>query len=717
MGRFKDLYRYTDGWYSPNCPVIILAGALLQDTEDNALIVQLKLRNISNKSIVCCKVSIKTFEVNGKECEEIKDFSYLDINVALGGEFGVQTPIKLTSNLARKFVATVSEVVYSDSKVVRYDDGEWISIPSSIPLDAHFKVAEQVKQFQLECGDNYKFLPQKISGLFLCACDTLNQGEDSKCTSCGRRYSYFEPKLDIEYLNKLIEERHEKERLQKEKKEQERLENETKRREKLIKAKKIAIKISIITAILAAIVTVIYFTVTKFIPDYKYNKAVELHSQCNYDEAIVAFTNLNGYRDSENQIIICQYDKAMNLIHSGDYDNGYQLLRSVGMYYDAESIITSTEYSRGIQCIEDLDYQNAISFFEYSIDYEDSQEKIYQCHLELGRIELDSENLDGAIEEFIAANHYGDSDDCLGIAYDLKGDIEFNNLNYEAAIEYYELSNNDSQISECYFNLAELAYSDGNYLEAAEYYNDVTTHSDSDVLAQESYYNYVSEAYLVEDESSTYYNSLIAILNKLDTEIYTDVPDMIMATKYNKADALFDEGDYEGAVTAFEAISDYRDSNSRIKEAKYQYIITHRNSTNSTTYEYLCDLRSIGYSDTRSIYNELYAWVADVKPVSSSSSNTRVSYFSRYDDFYFRISLSGGPPDWSAETTIRATFTFPNGSTSTVNWGTGEEWSDGTYAYCWFYYNNPYYGSSGTGTLRVYDSNGNKIGEASVDIY
>lgn len=716
MGRFKDLYKNTDGWYSPSCPVIILAGALLQDTEDNSLIAQLKLRNIGNKNIVCCKVSLKTFEVNGKECEEITDFSYLDLNIALNGEFGVQTPIKLTSNLARRFVASVSEIVYSDSKVVRYDE-KWTSIPSSIPLDAHLKHAEQVKQFQLECGDNYRFLPQKIGGLFLCACDTLNQGEESKCTSCGRRYSYFEPKLDIEYLNRLIEERQEKERLEKEKKEQERLENETKRKEKLDKAKKTAIEISIIIAILAVIITAIYFAVTKFIPDYKYNKAVELHNQGNYDEAIVAFTDLNGYRDSENQIIVCQYDKAMNLIAIGDYDSGYQLLRTVGLYYDAEAIITSTEYSRGIQCIENADYQNAISFFEYSIDYEDSQEKIYQCHFELGRLALENEDLDLAVEEFIAANHFGEADDYLSQTYDLKGDVEFNNSNFEEAMAFYELSDNSSQISECYFNLAELAYTEGDYLTAGQYYEEVTTHSDSGTLAQDAYYNYVSEAYLVEDESVSYYNSLIIILNKLDEEIYTDVSSMILDTKYNKANALYNQGDYDDAVDAFEEISDYRDSSSRIKEAKYQYIITHRNSYDTTTYEYLCDLIAIGYSDTRTIYSDLYAWEAEVKPVSGSNSNTRVYSFSRYDNFYFLIELSGGPPDWSAETTIRATFTYPNGSTSTVNWGTDEEWSDGSYAHCWFYYTNPYYGSTGTGTLRVYDSNGNRIGEASVEIY
>ena len=67
-----------------------------------------------------------------------------------------------------------------------------------------------------------------------------------------------------------------------------------------------------------------------------------------------------------------------------------------------------------------------------------------------------------------------------------------------------------------------------------------------------------------------------------------------------------------------------------------------------------------------------------------------------------------------AETKIKYTGYFPDGDTSSGAWD--DKWSDGTYATCWFYYNNPAYGKQGTFKLKVFDGNGNLIGEKTVKI-
>ena len=79
------------------------------------------------------------------------------------------------------------------------------------------------------------------------------------------------------------------------------------------------------------------------IPNRKYNSAVDLYNAGKYDEAIGAFKELNGYKDSEEQITKCEttiknnkYNRAMELIDSGDYEAAYTLLNGLD-YKDSAS--------------------------------------------------------------------------------------------------------------------------------------------------------------------------------------------------------------------------------------------------------------------------------------------------------------------------------------------------------------------------------------------
>ena len=47
--RYKSLFKLEEGVYSCGSPIIINAGALLNDTQNEKILVQLKLTNINNK--------------------------------------------------------------------------------------------------------------------------------------------------------------------------------------------------------------------------------------------------------------------------------------------------------------------------------------------------------------------------------------------------------------------------------------------------------------------------------------------------------------------------------------------------------------------------------------------------------------------------------------------------------------------------------------------
>ena len=72
------------------------------------------------------------------------------------------------------------------------------------------------------------------------------------------------------------------------------------------------------------------------IPNGKYNAAVNLYNAGKYDQAITAFTELKGYKDSDTQITKCEtaindakYSAAVELFNAKKYDDAYKVFSSL----------------------------------------------------------------------------------------------------------------------------------------------------------------------------------------------------------------------------------------------------------------------------------------------------------------------------------------------------------------------------------------------------
>lgn len=118
--RFVNVFKLAPNLHTKGCPIIVEAGALLKDTETGNMIAQLKMKNIGEKAIVSCKVSLNAYENNGTEIEGVKDYSYLDLNVATGDEFGGKTPIFLPVDITRSFSVIINEIVFKDKTSVSF---------------------------------------------------------------------------------------------------------------------------------------------------------------------------------------------------------------------------------------------------------------------------------------------------------------------------------------------------------------------------------------------------------------------------------------------------------------------------------------------------------------------------------------------------------------------------------------------------------------------
>jgi len=198
--RFQRLFTLTPNLYSKDCPVMIEAGALQKDTLSNKVLTQIKMKNISDKTISSCKVSIKAYENNGSEVEGVSDFSYLDLDARPGETFGSKTPIYIPEQTTRSFSASVSEIVFDDGTVLKVQEDGWKPAPNRKPVTEQFS-ANLVQQLSLEMGHEAKYIPEEKDGLFLCSCGEINLDSVKNCNSCGNSLESLHGLMNKENLN------------------------------------------------------------------------------------------------------------------------------------------------------------------------------------------------------------------------------------------------------------------------------------------------------------------------------------------------------------------------------------------------------------------------------------------------------------------------------------------------------------------------------------
>lgn len=112
--RFSRLFSLPENLGQYGCPVLISAGALLKDNNTGKLLVQLKLRNISEQVVKSVKIKINAYDTAGCELKGVEAFSYLDLAAGRDKEFGNRTPIILSDKTTRSFSAEILSVAFMD---------------------------------------------------------------------------------------------------------------------------------------------------------------------------------------------------------------------------------------------------------------------------------------------------------------------------------------------------------------------------------------------------------------------------------------------------------------------------------------------------------------------------------------------------------------------------------------------------------------------------
>ena len=267
----------------------------------------------------------------------------------------------------------------------------------------------------------------------------------------------------------------------------------------------------VLAAIFLALIIFVLIYIFIIIPNGNYNDALALKNAGKYSEAIVAFQELNGYKDSEDQIKEC------------------------------EQLLLDSQYNAGIVAMNNQEYQKAMSIFGNIVDYKDVSSKLRECKYQYAMDLTQQERFGEAYSYFYELKDYKDSAEqikkykerMLQEQYDIALGL-MTNGQYADAIKAFEIlggfKDSASKITQC-----------------------------EQMIAKEKQYN--SAISLM---NAGKYSEAITAFKALNG--YNDSAAKITACEYNNAVTLMRAGKYVAAYKSFESINGYKDSANKMEE-------------------------------------------------------------------------------------------------------------------------------------------------------
>jgi len=245
-----------------------------------------------------------------------------------------------------------------------------------------FKDAIELKEKCLEKAEI-----SRKNEIYISAKRKIQQNTISSCQSAITIFRTIPDWKDseklIEYCQKKIEEIKTKE-------EADRKENERKEEERRIVAKKASKKrrriIAIASIVVCAVGIIVAVLIKVIIPNQKYEAAIALKEEGKYVDAVQAFNDLDGYKDSEAQIESCmeaQYKKAIMYKNAGECNEAITAFEEIKDYKDSASQIIECQneitYNQAVDLMNDCKYEEAIALFNTIDNYKDSPSNMKEC--------------------------------------------------------------------------------------------------------------------------------------------------------------------------------------------------------------------------------------------------------------------------------------------------------------------------------------------------
>ena len=420
----------------------------------------------------------------------------------------------------------------------------------------------------------------------------------------------------------------------------------------------------------------------------KYEDAQKLVREGAYDEAITAFTEIDGYEDSSKYLM---YIKAIQMAENGQRDLAVSTLTTLGdfadskmlaIYYQAQedeakqeyesadalyrTIATFKDSAERIAAIPDLildrDFANSkiqverygdcsamIALLEetYSADENKMKQQIYDYAQE----RLECKGYDTAYELFEALSwcKYNDSAVRMKDVVYAYAQDEMSQGEYQTALDTLRQLTDypaaEEPIRECRYQLAMQAEADGRYARAYAEYIDLGEYKDCPDKAARFENEYAAATALL--AGGEYDNAKSAFEALKD---YADAEKMAKESVYQKGKKQLADGQFDEAKATFESLEDYADAQTMVKESAYQkgkkQLADEQFDEAKATFEALEDYADAQTMAKESVYQKGKKQLADGQyALALSTFSALGTYKKAYDDASYaqsRIDMQKG---------------------------------------------------------------------------
>ncbi len=359
---------------------------------------------------------------------------------------------------------------------------------------------------------------------------------------------------------------------------------------------------------------------------------------------------------------------------------GALLLAGFFTYAVVRHVIPYVKYVNACRAVEEGSYDDAYNAFIALGDFSDSADKAVDTLYRKGKKLIEDDAYLDAVKTFEKIESYKDSKELIKESNYLYAISSFDSGKYEKAVDYFRL---------------------------------IKEYKDVKKRLLEAIYRYALELMKLSQ-----WEKASALFSELGD--YKDSGVNYQETNYQHGLDLLNKKSYSSAVSVFLALGNYKDSKNKLNEAKYGYVCENKNNLDTTTYEYLLELKSKNYKDAKEIYAELYKWsMSNIIFNSSLEGTNSESSLSKFEPIHCHFELHGGVPGGS--TFIVCKYTRPDGFTKEEvsteaffsNQGGSKmsrmSWDNGIYR-------DPAIGASGILSVEFFDEGGNFLGSASVNI-
>lgn len=208
------------------------------------------------------------------------------------------------------------------------------------------------------------------------------------------------------------------------------------------------------------------------IPNNKYQQAVALREEGQYDDAIAAFAELDDYSDSKKQINETKYQQAVALRENGQYEDACTIFWSIADYSDAKTQFSETKYQQAVSLRKAGKYEFAIAVFASLNDYRDAETQIEEMKQEKYQQAVtlrENGQYEEAIAVFTELNDYSDAK------------VQITETKYQQAVSLREAGEYESAIAafaslnsyrDAETQIEETKYQQANNLNAAARYDE-----------------------------------------------------------------------------------------------------------------------------------------------------------------------------------------------------------------------------------------------------